>query len=58
MVLHLVTAAHGAEEFYTTTNNEARTETVEEAQALDDKVVECWARHPDHHVIANGAGGV
>ena len=36
-VFHLVTAAKGAEKFYTTANNTARTETVDEAVALDDK---------------------
>ena len=34
-VFHLVTAAKGAEEFYTTANNNARTETVEEAAAME-----------------------
>ena len=33
MVIHLVTAAKGAKEHYTTANNSARTETVEEATA-------------------------
>lgn len=34
-VLHLVTAADGAEEHYTKDNNKARSETPEEARALD-----------------------
>ena len=34
-VFHLVTAAKGAEEFYTLSNNTARTETVEEAMNLE-----------------------
>ena len=38
-VFHLVTAAKGAAEFYTTANNNARTETVEEAAAIDDKLI-------------------
>ncbi|MBQ3044906.1 MAG: ATP-binding protein [Clostridia bacterium] len=33
-VFHLVTAAKGAEEFYTLSNNEARTETLEQAREL------------------------
>jgi hypothetical protein len=37
-VIHLVTAAIGAEKYYTTENNAARTETKEEARALDIKV--------------------
>lgn len=36
-VFHLVTSADGAEEFYTLSNNTARTETPEEARALDKK---------------------
>jgi len=42
MVLHLVTAANGAEKFYTTENNAARTETAEQARALDAKMAGCW----------------
>ena len=38
-VFHLVTAAKGAEAFYTTANNTARTETVEQAAALDDRLI-------------------
>ncbi len=44
-VFHLVTAAKGAEQFYTTANNTARTETVEEAAALDDKLISAWTGH-------------
>lgn len=52
-VFHLVTAAKGAEEFYTTANNSARTETVEEAAALDDKLISAWTGHPHFRVIEN-----
>lgn len=52
-VFHLVTAAKGAEEFYTTENNSARTETVEQAVALDDKTVAAWTGHPHLRVIDN-----
>ena len=52
-VFHLVTAAKGAEEFYTTANNSARTETVEEAAALDDKLISAWTGHPHLRVIDN-----
>ena len=37
-VFHMVTAAKGAERFYTTENNKARTETVEQAAAMDDNI--------------------
>lgn len=52
-VFHLVTAAKGAEEFYTTTNNSARTETVYEATVLDDKLISAWTGHPHLRVIDN-----
>ncbi len=55
-VFHLVTAAKGAEEFYTTSNNSARTETVEEAAAKDDKLISAWTGHPHFRVIDNSSG--
>lgn len=55
-VFHLVTAAKGAEEFYTTANNSARTETIEEAAAMDDKLIAAWTGHPHFRVIDNATG--
>ncbi|MDY4487674.1 MAG: AAA family ATPase [Candidatus Limivicinus sp.] len=55
-VFHLVTAAKGAESFYTTENNKARTETVEQAAALDDKLIAAWTGHPHLRVIDNSTG--
>lgn len=52
-VFHLVTAAKGAEECYTTANNAARKETVEEAARLDDKLISAWTGHPHFRVIDN-----
>ena len=52
-VFHLVTAAKGAEAFYTTANNAARTETAAEAAALDDKLIAAWTGHPHLRVIDN-----
>ena len=52
-VFHLVTAAKGAEKYYTLANNQARTETVEEAAALDDKLIAAWTGHPHLRVIDN-----
>ena len=54
-VFHLVTAANGAERFYTTANNSARTETIEEAAALDDKLINAWTGHPHLRVIDNSS---
>ena len=55
-VFHLVTAAKGAEEYYTLANNQARTETPEEAIALDDKLIAAWEGHPHHSTIDNSTG--
>ncbi len=54
-VFHLVTAAKGAVEFYTTANNSARTETVEEAAEMDDKLISAWTGHPHFRVIDNSS---
>ncbi len=52
-ILHLVSAADGAEEFYTTSNNKERTEGLELARALDKKVINAWSEHPHVRVINN-----
>lgn len=54
-VFHLVTAAKGAEEFYTTENNSARTESAEQARVLDDKLISAWTGHPHLRVIDNAS---
>ncbi len=54
-VFHLVTAAKGAEEFYTTENNSARTEGIAEAAALDDRLISAWTGHPHFRIIENNA---
>ena len=51
-VFHLVSAAKGAEKYYNL-DNEARTETVEEAAALDDKLISSWTGHPHLRIIDN-----
>lgn len=53
-VFHLVTAADGAIEAYTCANNAARTETPEQAIALDKKCIEAWTGHSHLRVIKNG----
>ena len=52
-VLHLCTAAKGAEMFYTCDNNNSRTENLEQAITLDDKVIRAWTGHPHLRVIPN-----
>ncbi len=52
-VFHLVTAAKGALEAYTLSNNKARTETPEQAAALDDALIAAWTGHPHLRIIDN-----
>lgn len=52
-VMHMRSAAIGAESFYTLANNSARTETPEVARHLDEKTLEVWQRHPHPRVIDN-----
>ena len=52
-VLHLCTAAKGAEKFYTCDNNSSRMENLELAIALDDKVIRAWTGHPHLRIIPN-----
>ena len=52
-VLHLVSAADGAEQFYITSNNKERTEGLELAREVDKRVIEAWTGHPHLRVINN-----
>ena len=52
-VFHLVTAAKGAEEFYTLSNNSSRTETIEQAKQKDDLLISAWTGHTHFRVIGN-----
>ncbi|MBR6779042.1 MAG: AAA family ATPase [Clostridia bacterium] len=52
-VFHLVTAAKGAEEFYTNANNQARRENLQQAIIADDKTMNCWMGHPHFRAIDN-----
>ena len=55
-VFHMLTAAKGAEEFYTLENNAARTETAEQARQADDILIQAWAGHPHFRIIDNSTG--
>ncbi|MBP7529786.1 MAG: AAA family ATPase [Syntrophorhabdaceae bacterium] len=52
-VIHLVTAADGAAEYYTGENNSARLETPEEALRIDLRTQESWVGHPRFKIIDN-----
>lgn len=52
-VFHLVTAADGAEEFYTLENNQVRRETAEEARVVDQQTQKVWLGHPQLYLLDN-----
>ena len=52
-VFHLVTAANGAENYYTLTNNSARHESPEEAKKLDERTLRAWINHDNLKIIDN-----
>lgn len=56
-VIHLVTAAKGAEKFYTCDNNDARYEkTLEKARLADEKTMQAWVGHSHLRIIDNSTG--
>lgn len=52
-VIHMVTAAKGAQDFYTLANNAARTETPEQASKIDDRLIAAWTGHSHLRIIDN-----
>ena len=51
LVIHLTTAAKGADDHYTSGAGTDRHETPEEAAALDDRILKMWAGHPNRRFI-------
>uniref|UniRef100_A0A914LH15 NadR/Ttd14 AAA domain-containing protein n=2 Tax=Meloidogyne TaxID=189290 RepID=A0A914LH15_MELIC len=52
-IVHVVTAADGAEQYYTCLNNKARTESMEEAILVDRKTREAWIGHQCLSIVDN-----
>ncbi|KAL0276626.1 UNVERIFIED_CONTAM: hypothetical protein PYX00_004160 [Menopon gallinae] len=52
-IIHMVSAANGAEEFYSTEDHVCRSEGVELARELDYKAAASWVGHPYFDVIDN-----
>jgi CYTH domain-containing protein/predicted ATPase len=52
-VIHMVSSAVGAPQAYTTANNVARRETIDEAAALDAVTLAAWVGHPHLRIIDN-----
>lgn len=55
-VIHLKTAADGAEEFYSNENNPARYETAEQARLIDNEILNVWTGHSKLKIISNDGG--
>eukprot|EP00940_MAST-03C_sp_MAST-3C-sp2_P001896 g1896.t1 len=56
-VVHLTTAAIGAEKYYTLANNAARRENLQEAAELDRKVRDCWVGSSNVSIVRNPKRG-
>lgn len=52
-VFHLVTAADGAENFYTLDNNQVRTESIPDAIRVDRRTQDVWLGHPHLYLLDN-----
>lgn len=55
-VVHLLTAAYGAEQHYGSSNNQTRKEDPALARVLDDQVARAWSGHPVYDIIDNSTG--
>uniref|UniRef100_A0A8D8L7L1 NadR/Ttd14 AAA domain-containing protein n=3 Tax=Cacopsylla melanoneura TaxID=428564 RepID=A0A8D8L7L1_9HEMI len=54
-IIHMVSAANGAEDFYTTEDHACRSESVDFAKELDHKAAAAWIGHPYFDVIDNSS---
>jgi hypothetical protein len=52
-VVHMRTAAIGAESFYTTTGHACRKETISQARVICEKALQAWMGHPYLSIIDN-----
>jgi len=52
-IIHMVSAAKGAEDYYTTEDHSCRSEGVDMARELDTKAAASWVGHPYFDVIDN-----
>ncbi|TRY71688.1 hypothetical protein TCAL_03417 [Tigriopus californicus] len=54
-VIHMVTAAKGAEQFYTVEHHAARSEGLDEARERDTRAAEAWVGHPYVDIVDNSS---
>ncbi|KAI3636580.1 hypothetical protein MIR68_005269 [Amoeboaphelidium protococcarum] len=55
-VVHLVSAADGAEQYYNVSNNNVRSEGIDLARKLDKLCQAAWKQHPHYEIIDNSTG--
>ncbi|KAF1322621.1 Isoform b, partial [Globisporangium splendens] len=55
-IFHLVTAAEGAEKFYSLDSNGIRIESIEQAREIDARTCRAWIGHPKLYVFDNSTG--
>jgi hypothetical protein len=48
-----VSAADGAEDYYTLANNTARSKGLDQARDLDRNIQTAWNGHPHHTIVPN-----
>ena len=53
----MITAAQGAEEFYSQESNAARYESIEQAREIDRRLIEAWVGHPQFNIVKNTKKG-
>lgn len=56
-VIHMMTAAEGAEGFYMSDSNKDHAETLEEAKEIDRKLISAWCGHPAFSIVKNTKKG-
>lgn len=56
LIIHMVSAADGAEEFYSTDSNHERMESAEEARFIEKRTLHAWDGHPNRICIDNSTG--
>lgn len=56
-VIHLVTAADGAREFYQPTSTDVKYQSEKEAIKIDKRTINAWVGHPHFSIIDNSQNG-
>lgn len=55
-IIHLVSAANGAEKYYSADTNGERMENLQEARIIEERTRKAWSNHPNRVIIDNSTG--